>query len=96
MSEPLTDDEAIAMAMLLDCTFWHNGWDCWFIWYDEETENTNEYHPLEKARLTEWEKIYDLNKVEHRPHWGWTSKAELARDYLDWWRNTQRGNHDRR
>ena len=81
----LTDDEAIAMAMLIGCTFWCDNEakiQRWFVWDDEEEHGG--LHPLEQQRYQAWRAL--MNKPNQSEHWGWDSKATLARDYLTWWR----------
>jgi hypothetical protein len=71
----LTDEEAIATAMLLGCTFFQRdeeGFGDWFV----DNSSVDHWHPVERAR-------YD-NRANRAQVWGWPSRAELARDYIDW------------
>lgn len=68
----MTDDEAIATAMLLGCEFWSykyygDGVPYWHVHDDGEN-----LHPVEQARHNKTGKCY------------WRNKAALAREFVEW------------
>lgn len=69
----MTDDEAIAMAVLAGCEFYQPLSEnrLWFInSYPIASERA---HPLEMERVKACSRDY-----------GWTSRAQLARDFVAW------------
>lgn len=89
IGDGLTDDEAIAMAMLLGCEFFENGFGYMFVNGTDPDEVGDAEHPLEAARRLAWIRADDRGE-DNNLHWGWPSKAALAHDYIKWWREEQR------
>jgi hypothetical protein len=68
-SSNLPDDEAIGLAMLLGCEFFKSSFgDAWFV-----NDSDDNLHPLELHR-----------KKQLADVWWWTSKGDLARDFIAW------------
>jgi hypothetical protein len=76
----LPDDEAIGLAMLLGCEFFKSSFgDAWFV-----NDSDDNLHPLELHRKKQLADDVVDDKRAGVDTWWWTSKGDLARDFIAW------------